>query len=577
MILDGQETRIERVDDLPLLYGQLEKMGVQKIVDEIIIGHGNWQGLSVGWVIVMWLMYILNQKNHLMEPVEKWVGKHRETLERLSGQAVRGRDFTDDRLALVLQYLHKSKTWQAIESGLGQHLIRVYNLPTGTIRLDATVGSVSHDPESHPLFQVGRAKNGHYERQFKLMLGSLDPLGMPLAVDVVPGNKADDPLYSPSYKRIKAFIGGNGKLIVGDSKMSAFEMRATVVQGEDHYLVPLAHEKAEAGLLDELLEPWSGREAEAERIYLPADQPTDGREPDPQKAIAYGFELSRSHETTLAGQKISWEERLLVVRSKSYRNTMQKGLDTRLHKAEAALRDLTPARQRGKRQIEDEASLLSGIARLEKKYRVQGLFSLSHTKEVREKKVRAYKGKPARLETQVRFQLEVSRDETAIAKAHARAGWRIYVTNAPVSRLSLQQAVLVYRDQYIVENVFARLQGQFLAITPLYIQRDDHAKGLFHLLTIAARLLALGDFQASQALAQGGTELAGIYDGNPKRATATPTTERMLKAFDNIHLLILDLGQGQTQSFLTPLTPVQHRILALLDLPVSLYTDLQLI
>ena len=56
---DGQEAQIERVDDLPLLYGQLKKMGIQALVDEVIKGHGHWQGLSVGWVITIWLMHIL--------------------------------------------------------------------------------------------------------------------------------------------------------------------------------------------------------------------------------------------------------------------------------------------------------------------------------------------------------------------------------------------------------------------------------------------------------------------------------------------------------------------------------------
>jgi hypothetical protein len=76
-------------------------------------------------------------------------------------------------------------------------------------------------------------------------------------------------------------------------------------------------------------------------------------------------------------------------------------------------------------------------------------------------------------------------------------------------------------------------------------------------------------------LAQGKEELTGIFPGNPKWGTATPTTERMLQAFDNIHLLVMRLG-SQVRYQLTPLSPVQERILALLDLPTTLYTDLQL-
>ncbi len=35
------------------------------------------------------------------------------------------------------------------------------------------------------------------------MLASLDPLGLTLAVDVVSGERADDPLYLPCYQRVK--------------------------------------------------------------------------------------------------------------------------------------------------------------------------------------------------------------------------------------------------------------------------------------------------------------------------------------------------------------------------------------
>lgn len=101
------------------------------------------------------------------------------------------------------------------------------------------------------------------------------------------------------------------------------------------------------------------------------------------------------------------------------------------------------------------------------------------------------------------------------------------------------------------------MQGQRLSITPVYVQRADHAQRLFHLLT----------------LAQEKSALIGIYRGNPQRGTARPTTERMLKAFENINLLLIPV-QETTRYYLTQLSVVQEHILALLGLPNSLYTDL---
>lgn len=565
----------ERVDELPLLHGMLKKMGVQKRIDEVIEVHGNWQGLSPGWVLKVWLMHILNEKNHLMEPLEKWVEKRQKLLRRITKQGIESKDFTDDRLALCLKYLSRSATWFKIEKGLGLNIIRVYDVKTETIRLDATVGSVYHTPENHDLFKIGKAKNGLYGPQFKLMLASLDPMGMPLAVDVAPGNKADDPLYVPCYKRVKEIIKGNGKLIIGDCKMSAKGTRGVIVLGEDVYLTPLAHAKAEPELLDKLLVPWYGRESECQPIFLPEDLPTDGSTPPEEKSLAYGFEVERSQTHVVDGEEVIWTERLLVIRSKAYVKTMQEGIKTRLAKAEEALRNLTPSSSRGKKQFRDEASLRLAIEQIEKKYRVKELLNCSYEAEVTEKNIRKYRDKPARVERSIRFQIQIERNEEAIDKALFQAGWRIYATNATAHTLSLSDAVLAYRDQFVAENVFRRLHGKFLSITPLYIQRDDHAKGLFHLLTIAARLLALGDFQAKKALAEQERELSGIFDGSDKRSTATPTTERMLRAFKGIDLIFIHIpGQG-SQAILTPLTPVQEDILALLGLSSSLYTELQ--
>ncbi|MEA2008164.1 MAG: transposase [Chloroflexota bacterium] len=563
------EVQVERVDDIPVIFGHLQKMHIQAIIDGVIEPHGNWEGLSPGWVITIWLVHILSEHNHNMDRVQEWVAKRLQVLRALTGQTLTELDFTDDRLALCLRKLGQSKAWQPIEAQLGAHLVRVYRLgEEPTVRLDATTGTVHHDPDTHPLFQVGKAKNGQYETQYKLMLAGLDPLGLPMAVDVVSGERADDPLYLPCYRRVKQVLPESGVLVVGDSKMSALSTRAAIAAREDFYLTPLAHLKDEPELLEELLAPWVEREEEMERIFLSEDGP----DPDPRLAIGHGFEVSRGQKAVVDGQDIVWTERLLVIRSHQYEKTIKKGLHRRLEKAEKALKALTPARSRGKRQIEDEASLLAAIKRIEERYRVAGLFDYHYEQEVSERQVRAYGDKPARTERQVRFQLTVKRDAEAIAAAEFKAGWRIYATNAPAERLPLNQAVLAYRDQYIEENIFRRLQGKILSITPVYVQRDDHAKGLFHLLTLAARLLALGDHLAKGNLAQEQAELAGIFPGNPKRSTATPTTERMLAAFDNINLTIVPVA-GQLHCQVTPLTAVQQRILKLWELSDTLYTQ----
>ncbi len=56
-------------------------------------------------------------------------------------------------------------------------------------------------------------------------------------------------------------------------------------------------------------------------------------------------------------------------------------------------------------------------------------------------------------------------------------------------------------------------------------------------------------------------KLTGLIENNPKKGIDNPTTERLLKIFDNITLTVVPLP-GQSIRHLPALTPVQTRILA---------------
>src|SRR5712671_6103357 len=72
------------------------------------------------------------------------------------------------------------------------------------------------------LLQFGHSKDDPSRPQIKVMLGSLDPLGMPLSTDVLSGERADDGLYMAIMERIRTGLKTTGLLFVGDCKMSAF-------------------------------------------------------------------------------------------------------------------------------------------------------------------------------------------------------------------------------------------------------------------------------------------------------------------------------------------------------------------
>lgn len=93
------------------------------------------------------------------------------------------------------------------------------------------------------------------------------------------------------------------------------------------------------------------------------------------------------------------------------------------------------------------------------------------------------------------------------------------------------------------------------------------------MLLIALRVLCLLEFSVRRQLQSEGEKLAGIYPGNPTRATARPTSELRLRTFEGITLTTITLA-GEVGTYLTPLSSAQPRILHLLDLSPEIYLRL---
>ncbi len=295
----------ERIDDVPLLVYWLLQMHIDRIIDAVLgPPHGNRQGLSYGQLAVVFIAYILTKCNHFLSPVRGWVLAHRACLEQALGQTIRDTDFTDDRLEDLLDAVGPDEVGEEIEMQMGQHLIRAYALPADSGRIDTTSVSVYHRPEGESLLSFGHSKDHRPDlRQFKEVLGTLDPAGLPLCSATVGGQCADDPLYLPTWRRMVATIGHPGFLAVGDCKMAGLDTRAQIQRENGHYLVPLPM----TGDTPDDLRRWVfDPPTAAIDIYLPQSAPDT-------PPVGQGFEVSvaRAWADSQTDECVIWDERVL--------------------------------------------------------------------------------------------------------------------------------------------------------------------------------------------------------------------------------------------------------------------------
>jgi transposase len=542
----------EQINDLPLLLGIVEEMGIRRVIDAQIRPHGGWAGISVGTAVSIWLSHLLMERDHRLVVVRDWAAPRTQTLQDLLGVPLRPTELTDDRLANVLTMLSAPEDQAAIDEALLADWLRVYALPRDTVRLDST--SVSVYQEAAPpdgLVCYGVSKEHRPDlAQCKVMLASLDPLGLPLAGQVVPGNEADDLLYIPAYDAAMRTLDTRAVLVVGESKMAARATRAHIVAGGSAYLCPYRPATATAEIAgwvtDALAKAAQWQELRA------VDERTG--ESTTLAVIHEWARVQQEGETT-------WTERVLVARSAQLQAGLRRKRERALARVAERLTALTRPPGHGRRVYPTRAALATAVTDLLSAEHLEGVVWIQPQESTRRDGTACW--------TVGTFGVDLVAWQAMVE----RLGWQVYLSSTTTAQYAAATLVQAYRQQVIQERGFARLKTRNLHIRPLYRTDERRIAGLTWLLCLALRVLTLTEYRLRTALQQRGESLAGLNPASHSQATPRPTTERVLAAFQHITRTAVMLPE-RVHHHVTPLTPLQEHILALLQLPVDLYARL---
>src|SRR5436309_6553407 len=291
--------RVEAVADLPVLWATLQRLDLPATLDRHFPAPPHWKGpLTPGEVLAVWLLFLVSQADHCLNHVQPWVAQHQGTLSALLGKDVRPVQAHDDRLADWLTRLGTGTSFSALEGDLNQQTLRVYQLQADLVRIDATTAnSYAEVLSEQGLLQFGHSKDDPDRPQLKIAAAVLDPLGLPLATAVVPGNSTDDPLYVPAIQAVRQSLGAGGRTYVGDCKMAALATRAFVAAGGDFYLCPLSENQLSRAARRALLQAvWQGTQA-LQPVWRP------GPEGQPDELVAEGFSVVVALTDTMGTQE----------------------------------------------------------------------------------------------------------------------------------------------------------------------------------------------------------------------------------------------------------------------------------
>ena len=341
--------------------------------------------------------------------------------------------------------------------------------------------------------------------------------------------------------------------------MSAIETRSYVFGIGDYYLSPLSAVQIPKSILsDSYLKDYIKGQQELVTV--------NREEKGVSKEIAKGFEKS---VTQVYNGQI-WTERQLVVRSEAYALSEENSLRNKLEKATQALEDLN-RRAKGKKVIKTQEALETVVENILKKHNVTNLVKIDCQTTYTSKEIRASKTKEARTETHFDYSVSVAIDEEALKTRILTLGWVVYATNMPLELLSIEKAVLLYRQEYKIEHRFHNLKDEVTRLLPIFLKKDNRIVGLINLLLFVLKIVAAIEFKAQKKLEEKKEHLEGLYDGNPKIATPKPTISKMMKAMNTMAIAYI-MQEGKILfSFMNQLKPVQAKIIELLDVNLDCF------
>jgi len=303
------------------------------------------------------------------------------------------------------------------------------------------------------LLQFGHSKDHRPDlAQLKIVLATLDPLGMPLATEVLSGEHADDPVYEPIIARVREGLQKTGLRYIGDCKMAALQTRASIQFHGDFYLCPLSAVQVPSDQLQKEVD-------ELKRQGVQPIQVERVKDEGERICIAKGYITSSVLTAEVNGHIQKWTECRFLVQSTSGAEAAKRSLLDRLEKAEQAIQNIL-VRKQGKPRLTKRIEIEEVIQKVLEKFHVEGLLINTIDEETLEKHTRAYKGKAQGIVREITYTIKSERNEEALAYAIDHLSWRVYATNEKADSITLEQVIEAYHEEVVDQsrmNTLSRL------------------------------------------------------------------------------------------------------------------------
>jgi transposase len=560
---DGLELRSYDVGALPLLNRIVERMQLQRILNEHLPRDDSRTELSTVTSLLVLFANLLMAR----EPVYgigEWaalfppdlLGLRKQDLSRLH----------DDRLGRCLDRMFEG-IGPTLIMAVVRHVIREFKVGLEELHNDSTTVSFygAYDAAGQESEQRGRPTHaitwGHSKarrpdlKQLLYILTVTSDGNVPVYFSSDSGNTVDDGTHIGTWDLLHELIGHADFLYVADCKLASSENLSHIATRDGRFVTVLPRGRSEDVAFRQRLRAapsilkWT-------LLYALADE--HGREVD---------------ELYICGDDHVHSDgyRLLWYRSRRKGEQDQSQRARSIQKGTEALSDLRERLQGPRTRFRERSKVEQAVAETLAAADASSWLLVEIEEQEEETFRQATRGRPSEQtkylkETRTRFTLAWTLNVEAISEAEREDGVFPLLTND--RKLSATEVLQAYKRQPFLEKRFSQFKTDF-AVAPVYLKNVSRIQGLLAAYFFALIVQTLLERELRQAMARAGEASLPLYP--EARPCARPTTHRLIEVFSSIQRHEVRVGEGETQVMVTKLTKTQRSIIRLVGLDPRTY------
>jgi len=560
---EGLELHSETLGALPVVNWFLERLGVEGIVDRFVPHDDARLRLAPSVVIGVVLRNIL-VGHRPVYALGEWAEPFSEGvlgLEEGDASAL-----NDDRVGRMLDRLFDAdRATMITEVVLG--VIRRFDIDVSQLHNDSTTVTLTGTEypgggEERGGKTVAKPTFGHNKdfrpdlRQLLFVLTISADAAVPIAYRVHDGNTSDDITHIPTWDELCALVGGPGFLYVADSKLCSKEAMGHIASHGGRFVTIVPHGRKE----DTWFKNWAQTHAPA---WVEAQRRRGARFGDPD-------EVWRTFEAPLPstdGYRVIWvHSSIKAARDAQARSArIEKGLvaideiASRLISPKSRIKTLVAAQEAAR-------TALAGVGAT----RWVG-FSVAQSLE--ETFTQERRGRPGsdtryRKHEKAVFTIGAKVDAETVSFDAATDGCFPLITND--REMTPATVLAAYRYQPNLERRHHMLKGP-QAVAPVFLENPHRIEALLtcHFLAMVTEAIIEREIRAS--MKEEG--LSGIELYPELRNCPAPSAPRIFEIFRGVQRHRLMEDDQAIKVFEPKLTTVQEKVLDLLHVPHSVYTQ----